>query len=108
MASRCPAYVERRVFNPARGGHMTHIRVDIVGPVGTITIDRPQRFNSLDVATARDLRRAGLQLARDAEVRAVVLRGIAGVFCSGADLKYIRDGGNEDLGYLTPRNRGHE
>jgi 2-(1,2-epoxy-1,2-dihydrophenyl)acetyl-CoA isomerase len=82
---------------------MTHIRVDIAGAVGTITIDRPERFNSLDVATARDLRRAGLSLARDPEVRAVVLCGIPGVFCSGADLKYIRGSGDQaDLSYLTP------
>ena len=58
--------------------------------MGLITIDRPERFNSLDVATAQDLRRAGLQYARDEAVRAVVLRGTGGVFCSGADLKYIR------------------
>ena len=69
--------------------------------VGVITIARPERFNSLDVATARDLRRAGLQCARDPELRAVILRGQGGVFCSGADLKYIRAGGSsEDLGYL--------
>jgi 2-(1,2-epoxy-1,2-dihydrophenyl)acetyl-CoA isomerase len=82
---------------------MKHIAIDIDGAVGTITIDRSERFNSLDVDTARDLRKAGLQLARDASVRAVVLRGHGGVFCSGADLKYIRNGGDEkDLGYLQP------
>jgi 2-(1,2-epoxy-1,2-dihydrophenyl)acetyl-CoA isomerase len=82
---------------------VTHIRLDIDGAVGTITIDRRERFNSLDVETARDLRKAGLQLARDAKVRAVVLRGSHGVFCSGADLKYIRNGGDEnDLAYLQP------
>ena len=41
------------------------------GAVGTITIDRASRFNSLDVATAHDLRKAGLQMARDEKVRAV-------------------------------------
>ncbi len=81
---------------------MTHIRIDTDGAVGTITIDRPERFNSLDVETARDLRKAGLQLARDGAIRAVVLRGTNGVFCSGADLKYIRGGGDrEDLAYLV-------
>ncbi|MCB9789334.1 MAG: enoyl-CoA hydratase/isomerase family protein [Deltaproteobacteria bacterium] len=80
-----------------------HIRVVREGAVGVLTIDRPHRFGSLDVETARDLRRAGLQLARDEAVRAVVLRGSHGVFCSGADLKYIREGGDqEDLGYLSP------
>lgn len=81
---------------------MTHIRVETGRGVGTITIDRRERFNSLDVDTARDLRKAGLQLARDSEVRAVILRGSNGVFCSGADLKYIKAGGDEQLGYLLP------
>jgi len=77
------------------------IRVEREGAVATITIARRERFNSLDVATAQELRRAGLQCARDAEVRAVVLRGDGGIFCSGADLKYIRAGGEaEDLSYL--------
>lgn len=88
---------------------LKHIAIDIDGAVGTITIDRPQRFNSLDVETARDLRKAGLQLARDASIRAVVLRGSNGVFCSGADLKYIRAGGDEEgLGYLVPRTENQE
>ena len=85
---------------------MKHIRVEQEGAVGILTIDRRQRLNSLDVETAQNFRRAGLQLARDREVRAVLLRGDGGVFCSGADLKYIRDGGDrQDLGYLQPETR---
>jgi len=85
---------------------VTHIRIDHDGAVGIITIDRRERFNSLDVETARDLRKAGLQLARDNNVRCVILRGVNGIFCSGADLKYIRAGGDErDLGYLQPHVR---
>lgn len=80
---------------------MTHIRTDRIDGVGVITIDRAERFNSLDVHTAQDLRRAGLQLARDREIRVVVLRGLPGMFCSGADLKFIRDGGDaDDRAYL--------
>ncbi|MGZ7033176.1 MAG: enoyl-CoA hydratase/isomerase family protein, partial [Thermoanaerobaculia bacterium] len=86
---------------------MTHIRVAVENALGTITIDRPERFNSLDVTTARDLRAAGLRLARDPDVRAIILRGIPGVFCSGADLKYIRQSGEAtDLAYLTPATGG--
>ncbi len=82
----------------------SHIRIERDGGVGVLLMDRPERFNALDVTMARDLRAAGLQLARDASVRAVVLRGTGGkTFCSGADLKYIRDGGAaDDLGYLAP------
>jgi 2-(1,2-epoxy-1,2-dihydrophenyl)acetyl-CoA isomerase len=80
----------------------SHIVTQHDGAVGVITIDRPARFNALDVATARDFRRAGLLFARDPQVRAVVVRGLPGMFCSGADLKFIRDGGNaDDLSYLT-------
>jgi 2-(1,2-epoxy-1,2-dihydrophenyl)acetyl-CoA isomerase len=47
-----------------------------------------------------------LTLARGDEVRVVVLEGTNGVFCSGADLKYIRAGGlPADLGYLSPAAR---
>lgn len=83
------------------------IRVELRGAVGFITIDRPGRFNSLDVETARDFRKAGLQMARDEEIRCVVLRGTGGVFCSGADLKYVRQRGEErDFGYLQPDGHG--
>jgi 2-(1,2-epoxy-1,2-dihydrophenyl)acetyl-CoA isomerase len=85
---------------------VSHIRIDRDGAVAFLTIDRKERLNSLDVETARDLRSAGIKLARDAEVRCLVLRGVPGVFCSGADLKYIRAGGDEkDLGYLSPEAR---
>lgn len=80
---------------------MSHIRIERDGGVATITIDRRERYNALDVDTARDFRKAGLQCARDPDVRCVVLAGAGGVFCSGADLKYIRAGGKGDeLSYL--------
>jgi 2-(1,2-epoxy-1,2-dihydrophenyl)acetyl-CoA isomerase len=79
------------------------IRSERRGAVGRIAIHRPERFNALDVATARDLRRAALRLARDESVRCVVLEGMRDVFCSGVDLKYVREGGRvEDLAYLAP------
>jgi len=85
---------------------MTSIRTERDGAIGTITIDRPERFNSLDVETAQEFRKAGLQYARDDSVRVVVIRGIDGVFCSGADLKYIRAGGERaQLAYLQPDGR---
>jgi len=93
----------------ARAEGMENIRMERDGAVGIITIDRPDRFNSLDVATAKDFRKAGLQFSREEEVRCVILRGSGGVFCSGADLKYVRDhGDDEDFGYLQPEGVGAE
>ena len=81
----------------------THIHARVDDRLGHIRIERPERFNSLDVETARDLRKAGLAMARNDDARVVVLWGVPGIFCSGADLKYVRGGGERvDLGYLTP------
>src|SRR5678815_5473481 len=78
------ALSRNRTANCGRGSadrevHMepTHIGTSIEEGVGFITIDRPERFNSLDVRTAQDLRRAGLAMARDSEVRVVVLSGVS-------------------------------
>lgn len=77
------------------------VRCERRGRLGIITLDRRERYNALDVAMARDLRQAGLELARDEGVGAVVIRGSGGVFCSGVDLKYVRAGGEgSDLAYL--------
>ncbi|HET7786395.1 MAG TPA: enoyl-CoA hydratase-related protein [Myxococcales bacterium] len=85
---------------------MSFIRIEREGAVGTLVMERRERFNAMDCDMARDFRKAGLSLARDPEVRAVVLRGYPGVFSSGADLKYIRAGGDaEGLAYLSPHAR---
>jgi 2-(1,2-epoxy-1,2-dihydrophenyl)acetyl-CoA isomerase len=87
-------------------GEMEHIRMERRGSVGIITMARPERFNALDVKMAKDLRKAALQLARANDVRCVIIAGEENVFCSGADLKYIRQKGNEeDFSYLQPEER---
>lgn len=57
--------------------------------VAVVTLDRPERYNAIDVALSRslvsDLERAG------AEARAVVLTGAGKAFCSGADLSGFAD-----------------
>ncbi|MBI2232264.1 MAG: enoyl-CoA hydratase/isomerase family protein [Deltaproteobacteria bacterium] len=81
--------------------NMTHVVTERKGAVGIITLARPERFNGLDVTMARDLRKAALGYARDDAIRCVVLAGGEKAFCSGADLKYVRQlGAEEDLSYL--------
>jgi 2-(1,2-epoxy-1,2-dihydrophenyl)acetyl-CoA isomerase len=87
----------------ASTGAAPTILIDCDGAVGIITINRPTRFNAMDVDTAQKFRKAGIRMARDPEVRCVVVRGTGKVFCSGADLKYIRERGSQhDFGYLRP------
>jgi 2-(1,2-epoxy-1,2-dihydrophenyl)acetyl-CoA isomerase len=87
-------------------GMMEHILTERKGTVGIITLARPERFNGLDVKMARDLRKAALGYARDDAIRCVILAGGEKAFCSGADLKYVRQWGvEEDLSYLQPDRR---
>ena len=55
--------------------------------VATVTLNRPDAMNSLDVATKEALLTALHDVATDAEVRCVVLTGTGRAFCVGQDLK---------------------
>lgn len=55
--------------------------------VALVTIDRPEKANSLDPATLRELAAAWRRIAADDEIRAAVLTGAGRrVFCSGMDM----------------------
>ena len=62
------------------------------GPVAIVTIDRPQRRNAVDAATARALYDAFLAFDADADASVAILTGADGAFCAGADLKAISGG----------------
>lgn len=62
------------------------LRVEIDGPVATITIDRPEALNALTVPVKVALREALESLAVDRAVRAVILTGAGRAFCAGQDL----------------------
>jgi len=56
--------------------------------VAILTIDRPDRLNSLSRATLTAFGRIGNELAGDASLRAIVVTGSGDkAFCAGADLK---------------------
>jgi enoyl-CoA hydratase/carnithine racemase len=58
------------------------------GPVGVITLNRPEVRNALDIETIELLGRALAALDEDAGTRAVVLTGAGDrAFCSGMDLR---------------------
>jgi len=63
------------------------VRYEVAEGVGTITLDRPQAMNSLDVATKLALLEAARSAADDDAVRCVVLTGTGRAFCVGQDLK---------------------
>ena len=65
----------------------TPVRTDRHDGWVEVAIDRPERRNALDGPTLDGLLEAVGPLRGDAGVRAVVLAGAGGAFCSGLDLK---------------------
>jgi len=74
----------------------TTIAVAIENGVATLTLNRPDKFNALDDAMARDLNRLTAELAADDSVRCVVIRGAGGNFQAGGDIEYFRAGLEHD------------
>jgi enoyl-CoA hydratase len=69
------------------------VRVAAEGPVTTILIDRPERRNAVDAATAEALREAFDAFEADEGARVAVLAGADGHFCAGYDLKSFAEAG---------------
>lgn len=59
------------------------------GPVGLITLNRPERKNPLTFESYAELRDLFRTLAQVDEVRALVVQGAGGNFCSGGDVHEI-------------------
>jgi enoyl-CoA hydratase len=78
------------------------------GPVTIVMIDRPDRRNAVDAATARALYDAFQAFDADETASVAVLTGSGGAFCAGADLKAVAKGaGNRvertgDFGPMGP------
>jgi enoyl-CoA hydratase/carnithine racemase len=63
-----------------------HFRWEVAGKVATITLDRPERKNPLTFDSYAELRDTFRALALDPHIKAVVITGAAGNFCSGGDV----------------------
>jgi enoyl-CoA hydratase len=66
------------------------VRIEHLGRVGVVWLERPEVRNAVDRATAEALEAAVRDLDRDPEVVVGVLAGAGGTFCAGADL-HARD-----------------
>ncbi|MBV9530803.1 MAG: enoyl-CoA hydratase [Bradyrhizobium sp.] len=58
----------------------------------TITMNRPDRRNALNLEMTRGLLEAVRRAAEDHDVRAVLLKGAGGTFCVGGDVKAMAEG----------------
>lgn len=76
--------------------------------VATITVDRPEKHNAMDVPTRKELRAAFERAADDDDVRVIVLRGAGeNSFIAGADLAQTAEFDHMDgLEYVTEHAQG--
>ncbi|MDP9238158.1 MAG: enoyl-CoA hydratase/isomerase family protein [Chloroflexota bacterium] len=58
----------------------------------TITLNRPDKLNAIDVTMHDELQRVCLDLHDDFDTRVIILTGAGRAFSSGADLKSVREG----------------
>ncbi|WP_193604474.1 enoyl-CoA hydratase/isomerase family protein [Nocardioides dongkuii] len=77
------------------------VLLDLTDGVATITLNRPEAMNSLDVATKVLLRETVQLVAEDPAARCVLLTGTGRAFCTGQDLKehvqLLENGGSDAL-----------
>ncbi len=67
------------------------VRIEREGHIGWIVLDRPDQINAINDAIRIGVPKALAELADDAEVRVIVIRGEgARGFCAGADIKEKR------------------
>lgn len=71
-----------------------HTRTD--SGVTTVTIDRPDRRNAVDPATAQALYEAFRAFEADQTAQVAILTGTSGAFCAGFDLKAAGAGAADD------------
>lgn len=69
---------------------MSSVSYSTDGPIGTITISRPERRNALNHRALTELHDAVRRASED-NLRCVVLTGDEGHFCAGADLTELED-----------------
>jgi enoyl-CoA hydratase/carnithine racemase len=68
---------------------MTLVRVDLEGPVASVTLDRPAKLNALSQALLEELIDVATALRAHDELKVVVIAGEGRAFCAGFDLAEV-------------------
>lgn len=70
---------------------MSAVLYEVQDAIATLTLNRPESLNALNLAMIDALREASARAAFDPAVRAVVVRGAGEHFMAGGDLKWFRE-----------------
>lgn len=61
----------------------------IEGAIATITLNRPNAFNSIDLSIAKKLEQLSAEVEASDDIRVLVIEGEGRAFCAGGDLQTI-------------------
>lgn len=84
------------------------IRFSLLEQVATLTLDNPAKRNALDPAMREEIARVVSHVRRDRAIRALVITGANGHFCSGGDLRNIATAGLDNEGWRNRMQDLHE
>ena len=73
----------------------------VEGAVATLTLNRPEAGNTIDLPLAQALLHAAIRCDQDRAIRCVVLTGQGKLFCGGGDLSGFAAAGEDISGYLS-------
>ncbi len=79
---------------------MSEVLYDVADHVATITLNAPQRMNTISGAMLDQLSARLLDADRDPDVRCVVLTGAGKAFCAGLDMQAQMESAKGSLGNL--------
>jgi 2-(1,2-epoxy-1,2-dihydrophenyl)acetyl-CoA isomerase len=85
---------------------MDTLSVETKDGVATVTLDRPERLNVMNMAMRGELRECFERLRDDDAVRVVVVTGAGEAFCAGGDMNDFVDRSAEEM-YLVVREKSH-
>ena len=68
-----------------------HILIDVVDGVGTITLNRPDKLNSFAGRMRQEIADAVAELSEHQGARVMVITGAGRGFCTGADVRYLKE-----------------
>ena len=77
------------------------VLLNLEGPVATLTLDRPQLGNAIDLPMAQAILRAAIRCDQDPAIRCVVITGAGRLFCAGGDLGAFTAAGDDVPGFLS-------
>ncbi len=68
---------------------LTMLLVSVAGPIATVTLNRPQKLNAVNVQMTSDWEQVNSWLAGHPEIRVVIVTGAGTAFCAGDDVPEV-------------------